>query len=295
MSLLVVGTVCTDTIETPAGRADRVLGGSGAYAAVAAALLGPVRLVGPVGDDFPPQHRELFATRGIDLAGLATVPGARTQFWHGRYHDGLHTRDHVAVDMDVLDAWRPVVPDEFRDGTHVFLGHMPPHPQLAVLDQLPGPGFVMADTIDHWITTRREEVVRLFGRVNAVAVNDGEAQLLTGERNALKAARLLRRMGPQLVIVKKGEHGLLLHPDDEFVALPAFPTEAVVDPTGAGDTFAGALAAGLAAGFTLERAAAVGAVAASFTVEGFGLSRLAAVTADELARRLTRYREMLTV
>src|SRR5262249_39250416 len=163
--------------------------------------------------------------------------GVRTQFWHGRYHAGLHTRDHIDVDMDILDRWEPVVPPEFRDSTHVFLAHMPPRLQLAILDQLPAAKFVLADTIDYWITMRRAEVERVFRRVHGVVVNDGEAELFTGEREAGRAAHAIAQIGPQLVIVKMGSQGVVEHSAGGFSRLPAFRVENVIDPTGAGDTF----------------------------------------------------------
>jgi sugar/nucleoside kinase (ribokinase family) len=293
VSLLIAGTICFDTIETPTGQVDRVLGGSGVYAAVSASLLSTARLIGAVGNDFTVEARETLTARGIDLSGVQLLTDVRTQFWHGRYHPGLHTRDHIAVDLDILDRMDLVVPSEFRYSSHVFLAHMPPHHQHRVLDQLTDPRIVIADTIDYWITTRRAEVVRLFGRVTGVVVNDGEAELLTGEKNLLRAAREIARLGPKWVIVKKGEHGVLIHIDNEFIALAAFPTEAVVDPTGAGDTFAGALIASMASGQPFIQSVVYGIVAASMTVERFGLSRLLTAAKADLDARLARYRSML--
>jgi len=295
VSLLIAGTICFDTIETPTERIDRILGGSGVFAAVAASILSQPRLIGGVGHDFTSEAREVLSARGIDLTGVQTFADVRTQFWHGRYHPGLHTRDHIAVDLDILDRMDLVVPLQFQNSSHVFLAHLPPHHQHRVLDQLSGPQVIFADTIDYWITTRRAEVMRLFGRVTGVVVNDGEAELLTGERNPLRAARAISRFGPKLVIVKKGEHGVLIHMDNEFIALPAFPTEDVIDPTGAGDTFAGALIASLATGQPFAQSVANGIVAASVTVEGFGLSRLLAASPADLDSRVARYRAMLAI
>jgi sugar/nucleoside kinase (ribokinase family) len=295
MSLLIAGTICFDTIETPAGRVERVLGGSGVFASTAAALLARPRLIGAVGADFRADDRSALSGRGVELRGVQTLADVRTQFWHGRYHPGLHTREHIDVDLDILDRMDLAVPDEYRASSHVFLAHMPPHHQHRVLDQLSGTPFVMADTIDHWIRTRRDELVRLFERVTGAVVNDGEAELLTGEPNALRAARAISRLGPRLVVVKKGEHGVLALWNEDWIALPAFPTEAAIDPTGAGDTFAGTLIAALADGQTFSTSVATGIVAASMTVEGFGASRLLAATRDELAGRLARYRAMLRV
>jgi sugar/nucleoside kinase (ribokinase family) len=294
VSLLIAGTICFDTIETPNGRVDRVLGGSGVFAAVTASIISPPRLIGAVGNDFTIDAREMLNARRIDLSGVQVLPEVRTQFWHGRYHPGLHTREHIDVDLNILDRMDLVVPAEFRNSSHVFLAHMPPHHQHRVLDQLSSPEIVFADTIDHWIDTRRAEVIRLFERVTGVVVNDGEAELLTGERNPLRAARAIGRFGPKLVIVKKGEHGLLIYSNNEFIALPALPVEDVVDPTGAGDTFAGSMIASLESGQTFISSVASGIVAASMTVEGFGLSRLVKATRADLDTRLARYRKMLT-
>jgi sugar/nucleoside kinase (ribokinase family) len=300
MSLLITGTICFDTIETPHGVVERVLGGSGVFAACAAGLFTRPRLVGAVGDDFRDDARQTLIQRGVCLAGVEVRTGRRTQFWRGRYHPGLHTREHIDVDLDILDDFDPVVPGAYADSDFVLLAHLPPRLQNRVLDQVRAPRFVLADTIDYWITTRRAELDRLLSRVGGLIVNDQEAQLLTGEPNVLRAARAIRAMGPEVVIVKKGEHGAVLFAGNEFVALPAYPTSAVVDPTGAGDTFAGAvigwLAAGPAgAGANLRRAMAYGSVVASFTVEGFGLDPLAHATRAEVEGRLVRYREMLAV
>jgi sugar/nucleoside kinase (ribokinase family) len=295
MSLLIAGTICFDTIETPTERHDRLLGGSGLFATIAASLFAPPRLIGAVGSDFTTEARALLAARGIDLTGVQTLPEVRTQFWHGRYHPGLHTREHLAVDLDILDRMDLVVPPPFQQSSHVFLAHMPPHHQHRVLDQLSNPEIVFADTIDHWIMTRRAEVVQLLGRVSGAVVNDGEAELLTGERDPFRAARAISRLGPKVVIIKKGEHGALIHVDNDFIALPAYPTEAVIDPTGAGDTFAGALIASLATGQPFIRSVAHGIVVASLTVEGFGLSRLLAASPVERNERIARYSAMLKI
>ncbi len=296
MSLLIAGTICFDTIETPTGRVDRVLGGSGVFAAVSASIFSQPRLIGAVGNDFSLAARTLLTSRGIDLTGVQSLPEVRTQFWHGRYHPGLHTRDHIAVDLDILDRMDLVVPSSFKDyRSHVSSPTCLPHHQHRVLDQLTDPQVIFADTIDYWITTRRAEVTRLFGRVTGVVVNDGEAELLTGEKNPLRAARAISRFGPMMVIVKKGEHGVLIYKNNDFIALPAYPVENVVDPTGAGDTFAGALIASLESGQPFIRCVTNGIVAASMTVEGFGLSQIEMMTRADLDERLARYRAMLSI
>lgn len=298
MSLLVVGTIGFDTIETPHGTVERVLGGSGVYASYAAAQWTTPRLIGVVGDDFTPAARDVLTARGVCLEGVQVRAGCRTQYWRGRYHPNLHARDHLEVDIDILEGYTPVVPRDFRNSEYVLLAHMPPHLQVEVLDQLRGPRLIVADTIDHWILTRRDELLWLLLRVDGLSLNDQEARLLTGEDNLLRAARKICQLGPKFVIVKKGEHGVILHTDDSFFTLPAYPTEVVIDPTGAGDSFAGGMLGylnhtGDSGPSALVRAIAHGIVMASFTVEGFGLDRLARVTRPELLDRQSRYREML--
>jgi sugar/nucleoside kinase (ribokinase family) len=296
MSLLVAGTLCIDTIETPAGRVDYVLGGSGAYAAAAASLLTQVHLLSVIGADFPEEHYRFLADRGIDLTGVERISRARTQRWHGRYHAGLRTREHVAVDMDIFDSWQPIVPEELRDSSFVFIAHMPPWLQLAVLDQLRGPEFILVDTIDHWITTERQSVLKVMQRATAVVVNEQEARLLTGEPDVQRAAHAIQRMGPRYAIVKQGDDGALLDRGGEFFALPADTSVNVVDTTGAGDSFAGALIGQLSllgdpTLLKLYQALRAGVVAAGFTVEGFGLSGLSKADRTAFEARTARYRE----
>ena len=300
MSLLVVGTLCIDTIETPAGRADRVLGGSAAYASTAAALFTSVRLVAPIGDDFPRQFWEFLAGRGIDLTGVDRLAGMRSQFWHGRYHPGLRLRDHVAVDLDILDRWEPRLPESFRHGRSVFLAHMPPHLQLAALDQLRRPDFVMADTIDYWIQTRRAELEQVLRRVDAFVLNDQEARLLTGEDDVRRMGPAIRRMGPRFAVIKSGEAGSYLDGADGSYRVKGYPAERVIDTTGAGDTFAGSLMGHLHGTAqrdlaALARSAVYGSAVASFTVEDFGLAGLARTTRAAVEERIARHAEPATL
>jgi sugar/nucleoside kinase (ribokinase family) len=296
-SLLVVGSLAFDSIETPNGAVDDALGGSATYFSYAASFFRPPRLVGAVGEDFPHEHTQLLARRGIDVSGLQTLAG-RTFRWKGRYHQDMNTRDTIEVHLNVLGEFDPTVPGKFSDSTHVFLANSSPATQARVLDQISRPEAVWADTMDLWISTQRSELLRLLPRLDGLFLNDSEAQLLTGENNLVRAGRAVLGMGPRYVILKKGEHGAMLFCEEGAFMLPAFPTDHVVDPTGAGDTFAGGIlgclsAEGGASIAHLRRAMAYGTVIASFTVEGFGLSRLQCTGREEIEARLDLYRSML--
>ncbi len=298
MSLLVVGSIAFDSIETPNRSLDDVLGGSASHFAFAASFFTTPRLVGVVGEDFPEEHRRLFAGRKIDLAGLVTQPG-QTFRWKGRYHQDMNTRDTLEVHLNVFGSFDPVLPPSFRDSTHVFLANGSPVVQARVLDQVARPRLVLADTMDLWINTQRDALLALLPRLDGLLVNDSEAQLLTGERNLVRAGTALRRLGPKFVILKKGEHGAMLFSGDGVFVVPAFPTPDVVDPTGAGDSFAGAVMGYLDADDTpppgrLRRAMAYGTVVASLTVEDFGLGRLQRTDRAEIDRRLETYRKMMS-
>jgi sugar/nucleoside kinase (ribokinase family) len=300
VSLLVVGTVAFDSIETPVGMVDHVLGGSATFFSYAASFFTTPRLVAVVGEDFPAEFRQLLAGRKIDTAGLQTEPGGKTFYWKGRYHQDMNTRDTLELHLNVLETFDPVVPEGFRDSTHVFLANSGPATQARVLDQIKSPRLVAADTMDFWITTQHDDLMKLLPRLDILFLNDSEARLLTGEDNMVRAGRKIRDRGPKHVVIKRGEYGAMLSTAEGVFALPAFPTDQVIDPTGAGDTFAGGLLAHLQAeggsGVTaLRRAMAYGTVLASLTVEGFGLDRLKKTDAAEIRARLERYKGMLTV
>ncbi len=299
MSLLVVGSVAFDSIETPNGSVDDALGGSATHASYAASFFTKPRLVGVVGEDFPDEHRHLFAGRGIDIAGLRTEPGGLTFRWKGRYHQDLNTRDTLEVHLNVPGTFNPTLPEPFRDSTHVFLANMLPAAQLRVLEQVPRAQLVLADTMDLWIETTRPDLMKVLPRVHGLLVNDSEARLLTGQDNLVRAAGAIRQLGPKFVIVKKGEHGALLVSEDGAFVMPAYPTTDVLDPTGAGDAFAGGILGYLDAdGGTgpgrLRRAMAHGTVVASLIVEGFGLERLKQIDRAAIDRRVEEYRRMLS-
>ncbi len=295
MALLVVGSIAFDSIETPNGSVDNVLGGSAPFFCHAASFFTTPRLVGVVGEDFPEEHRRLFASCGIDTTGLVTQPG-ETFRWKGRYHQDMNIRDTLEVHLNVFGTFDPVLPPAFRDSTHVFLANGSPVLQGKVLDQVRQPKLVLADTMDLWINSQREALLKLLPRLDGLLINDGEAQLLTGEKSLVRAGAAVRRLGPKFVILKKGEHGAMLFSADGVFVVPAYPTPDVVDPTGAGDSFAGALMGYLDSDSTpppgrLRRAMAYGTVLASLTVEDFGLERLRRTDRAEIDARLEAYRK----
>jgi sugar/nucleoside kinase (ribokinase family) len=297
-SLLVVGSIAFDSIEAPTGVVEDALGGSASFFSYTASFFTTPRLVGVVGEDFPAEFRQLFASRQIDTAGLVTQPG-NTFRWKGRYHQDMNTRDTLEVHLNVFGTFDPVLPPAFRDSTHVFLANGSPVLQAKVLSQVHRPRLVMADTMDLWIETQHDELLALLPRLDGLLLNDSEARLLTDEDNMIRAGQAVRKLGPKFVILKKGEHGALLFSQDGVFVVPAYPTSEVIDPTGAGDSFAGGLMGYLASDDSpppgrLRRAMAYGTVLASLTVEGFGLDRLKRTSRQEIDARLEQYRHMLS-
>jgi sugar/nucleoside kinase (ribokinase family) len=295
MSILVVGSVAFDTIETPhSGRADEVLGGSAAYFAVAASYFAPVKLVAVVGEDFPSHERDFLASRNIDLTGL-TIAKGKTFRWTGRYHEDLNIRDTLDLQLNVFSDFSPVLPDGYRDSPFVFLANINPSLQGGVLDQLTRPPKMVAcDTISHWIEGARAELVALLKNVDLIVINDEEARLLSGELNIVRAARKILDMGPKTVLIKRGEYGVLSFAPNSIFAVPAYPLEEVFDPTGAGDSFAGGFMGYLAqvndlSEASLRKAIVYGSVVASFVVEDFSLRRLHTLTRDDIERRYRQF------
>lgn len=293
MSILVVGSVFFDSIETLHGKADRALGGAATYFAVAASFFAPVRMVAAVGEDFPEEEFAFLSGRGIDLSGLQRRPGL-TGHWAGRYHEDMNQRDTLQLELNVFADFRPQLPASYRDAQYVFLANIDPRLQAMVLDQLPAPGLVGCDTMNHWISGSRSELEQLLSRVHVLVINDEEARLLSGERNVVRAARRLLALGPRRVLIKRGEYGVIQFSANSVFAVPAFPLEEVFDPTGAGDSFAGGFMGELArsrdtseAG--LRRAIVYGSVVASFVVEDFGMNRLRSVTKEEIDYRYRQF------
>ncbi len=288
-SLVVVGSVGLDTVETPSARRADQLGGSASYACAAAAFFAPAGMVGVVGADFPARFTAHFRRMGVDLAGLRRAPG-KTFRWSGVYERDMNRRRTLSTELNVFADFSPEMPAAYRSAPFLFLANIAPSLQMRVLDQMAAPRFVMADTMDLWIETARPELMRLIRRVDLLTVNESEACHLTGKTSLVAAASELLRRGPRYIIVKKGEHGSLLMGPDGLFLVPAFPLETVRDPTGAGDTFAGALMGRLAAARRvsekeIRRAMVYGSVVASFGVEEFSLTRLLRLTLAEIEAR----------
>lgn len=299
MPLLVVGSVALDSIETPTQQRDNVLGGSAVYFSYAASYFTSVRLVGVVGDDWPCEHTELLRARNIDTAGLKVIAGAHTFRWRGKYHGDMNTRDTLDVQLNVMDQFDPALPEDFRRCKYLFLANGSTEIQLKVLEQCSGAKLVVADTMDLWIKTEREQLAQLMRKIDGLVLNDSEAKLLTNDENLVSAGHKVREMGPRFVVIKKGEHGAMFFSKHETYVLPAYPTPRVIDPTGAGDSFAGGMMGHLAeqGNFepkTLKAAMAYGIVLASFTVEDFSLDRLRKIERADLERRMEEYRKMLS-
>jgi len=296
MPLLAVGSVALDSVETPFGKREEVLGGSATYFSTCASFFGPVRLVAVVGEDFPDEHVAFLRERGVDLSGLARRPG-RTFRWTGRYEFDLNQAHTLDTQLNVFADFRPELPEAYRDSTHVFLGNIDPELQGRVLDQVRSPRFVAADTMNFWISSRRAALLATLGRVDMLFVNDAEVRQLAGEHNVVRAARAVLGLGPRAVVVKRGEYGALCFSGEEVFAASAYPLPELFDPTGAGDSFAGGFMGYLArAGgldhHTMRRAIVLGGVLASFAVERFSLDRLRSLTPDEIRSRYGDFRRL---
>ncbi|HEX9400056.1 MAG TPA: PfkB family carbohydrate kinase [Anaeromyxobacter sp.] len=296
MPLLAVGSVALDSLETPFGRRADVLGGSASYFSVCSSFFGATRVVAVVGEDFPEEHLELFRSKSIDLAGLVRRPG-RTFRWKGRYEFDLNTAHTLDTQLNVFAEFRPELPAHYRDSEYVFLGNIDPDLQRMVLDQVRAPRFVACDTMNFWITSKRESLLRTLKRVDLLFVNDAEARQLAEEHNIVKAARRILSFGTRAVVVKRGEYGALFFSGDEVFAASAYPLPAVFDPTGAGDSFAGGFMGYLARcrredHATMRRAIVLGSVLASFTVEQFSLDRLRSLTTAEIRARFSEARQL---
>jgi sugar/nucleoside kinase (ribokinase family) len=296
MSILISGTVALDSIHTPHEIHHELLGGSASYASLAAALDAPVQVCSIVGRDFPENHHQLLTSRGIDTTNIEFAEG-RTFRWTGRYHENMNHRETLDVSIDVLEAFSPRLTPEAAAADIVLLANMSPENQLAVLDQLTGRPFVIADSMDLWINIARPGLLEVMSRADLFVINEDEAKLFTECTNLVAAGRRLMEMGPKHVVVKKGEHGALLFGPGKFFATPAFPLTEVADPTGAGDSFAGGIAGSLAAAgrrepdfLDLARGVVRGSVLASFTCEAFGVKRIGAVTVEEVAVRTEEFR-----
>jgi len=296
LGLLVVGSLGLDTVETPFDKVENALGGSATYISLAASYFsGPVYLVGIVGEDFPKKYISLLENHNVDLEGLQIVKGGKTFRWSGKYHYDLNVRDTLLTELNVFENFNPIIPDKFKKAKFVLLGNIDPTLQIRVLDQMEGPHFVVGDTMNYWIEGKKDALLELLKRVNVLIINDSEARLLAKEPNLIKAWKTIREMGPEILIIKKGEHGALLFTDETIFSAPAYPMEMIFDPTGAGDTFAGGFIGYLhktqdLSPENMKRAVIYGSAMASFCVEKFSTKGLEDL---EYLRVQDRYREFL--
>jgi sugar/nucleoside kinase (ribokinase family) len=300
MSLLVVGSIAFDSVETPHGTVIDALGGSASFFSYAASFFTPVRLVGVVGEDFPSAHRTMLENRNIDTSGLIIEKGGKTFRWRGKYTGDMNMAETLEVHLNVLGTFNPELSPKFAETPFVFLANGHPATQRKVLAQAKKRQLIVADTMNLWIETQRDELNALLHEVDGLVLNDGEARMLTEEVNLVRAGLDVLDMGPKFVIIKKGEHGALFLSREERFVMPAFPLSDVVDPTGAGDSFAGGFMGYLAAvgktdPATLKRAMAYGTVVASLNVEDFSLRRFQRTDRDEIDRRLETYRTMMSL
>ncbi|HEU4573413.1 MAG TPA: PfkB family carbohydrate kinase [Chitinophagaceae bacterium] len=300
MSLIVVGTMAFDAIETPFGKTDQIVGGSATYVAYAASnFVKPVQQVSIVGYDFPAEEMQELTSRGVVLDGVEKIPGEKSFFWSGRYHEDMNTRDTLVTDLNVLSRFNPQVPESYQGAEFLMLGNLMPKLQMSVISQLKErPRLIVMDTMNFWMETALPDLEQVLKQVDMLLVNDGEARQLTGQFSLVKAAKTILQMGPKYLIIKKGEHGaLLFHGDNVFFA-PALPLEDVFDPTGAGDTFAGGFIGHIArtrdiSFENMKTGIIVGSAMASFCVEKFGATRLKEITKADIDRRIQQFKDLV--
>ncbi|MDY0344405.1 MAG: PfkB family carbohydrate kinase [Lentimicrobium sp.] len=300
MSLVVVGTVAFDAIETPFGKTDKILGGAATYIALAAAKLGvQANIVSVVGGDFPAEHLQLLQNSKIDTRGIEIIKGGKTFFWSGRYHNDMNSRDTLVTELNVLAGFNPVLPNAYQESEFLMLGNLTPSVQKQVIEQFTRrPRLIAMDTMNFWMDTTWDDLIEVIGMVDVLTINDAEARQLSGEYALIKAARKILQMGPKFLVIKKGEHGALLFHKNEVFFAPALPLEEVYDPTGAGDTFAGGFIGYLAqtgdiSFSNMKRAIIYGSAMASFTVEKFGIEGLQELNNGELENRIQRFFDMV--
>ena len=296
MSILVVGSVALDSVETPFGTRDRVLGGSATYFATSASFFTDVNLVAVVGEDFPEEHTRFLASRNVDLSGLARVPG-KTFHWKGRYGYDLNEAQTLETHLNVFESFKPVIPAAYADADYLILANIDPELQMEVLNQVKKPKVIACDTMNFWISSKPQALKDVISRVDFLIINEGEARQLSGEANLIRAAKAILGMGVSNLIVKRGEHGVLMFNGSSVFAAPAFPLEEIFDPTGAGDTFAGGFMGYLANTGNLSeegvrQAVIFGSVMASFNVEAFSLDRLKSLTYQEIEARYRSFKKM---
>lgn len=299
MSLVIVGSIAFDAIETPFGKTDKIVGGAATFAGLASAYLyDRVKLIGVVGDDFGDTNLGMLKERGIDLTGVEIKEGEKSFFWSGKYHNDMNTRDTLVTELNVLANFDPVVPESYQDCQYVLLGNLSPQVQLTSLERLQNkPKLVVLDTMNFWMDIAWDDLMNVLKRVDVLTINDAEARQLSGEYSLVKAAGKIQQLGPKYLIIKKGEHGALLFGEDRVFSAPALPLAEVYDPTGAGDTFAGGFIGYLARVGTLsfqnmKNAVIFGSALASFCVEKFGTQRLQELDPDLIRQRVARFTEL---
>ena len=297
MNLLVVGTVAYDTVKTPFGERSRILGGSASYFSAAASYFTSVAVLAVVGEDFAPEDRKVLEARGVDLRALASLPGERTFHWKGEYGYDLNDAKTLATDLNALSRFDPVVPEELQGVPYLFLANIDPVIQAKVLDQVPRAKVVAADTMNYWIASRRKELMDLLPRIQILVINEAEARQLAGEYNLVRAGHKILSWGPKMLILKRGEYGVLKVTADAIFAAPAYPLESVFDPTGSGDSFAGGFMGHLASvgdltPETVRQSIVMGSVMASFDVEAFSLERLVTLKREEIDERFRAFRRL---
>jgi sugar/nucleoside kinase (ribokinase family) len=297
--LLAVGTVAFDAIETPFGKTDKILGGSGTFVGLAASQFGvEIGVVSVVGGDFPKSYLDMMNSKGIDTSGVEIIKEGKTFFWSGKYHNDMNSRDTLVTELNVLENFTPVVPDSFKDAGIVMLGNLHPLTQASVLDQITEqPKLVVLDTMNFWMDIALEDLHAVLKRVDVITINDEEARQLSGEYSLVNAAKKIHSMGPKYVVIKKGEHGAILFNDGKMFYAPALPLAEVFDPTGAGDTFAGGFCGYLAkteniSFENMKNAIIYGSNLASFCVEKFGTERMQNLKKDEVNKRLEAFKEL---
>jgi sugar/nucleoside kinase (ribokinase family) len=301
MSLITVGTMAFDAIETPFGKTDKITGGSALYVAYAASnFVKPVQQISIVGDDFPEEEMAELRSRGVQLEGVEIVKGQKSFFWSGRYHEDMNSRDTLVTDLNVLADFKPVVPDSYQGAEFLMLGNLSPDIQLSVIKQLKQrPKLIVMDTMNFWMQIAMPGLEEVLKHVDMLMVNDAEARQLTGQYSLVKAAKTIMTMGPKYLIIKKGEHGALLFDNDSVFYAPALPLEDVFDPTGAGDTFAGGFIGHLAktgdiSFENMKRGIIVGSAMASFCVEKFGPTRLKEISKDDITSRIQQFKDLVS-
>jgi len=297
MSVLVVGSVALDSIRTPFGHVSDAIGGSATYFSASASFFSTLKVTAVVGEDFPLHELDFLADRGVDLRGLAVVSGQKTFRWQGKYDYDLHDAETLKTELGVFENFHPKILEAYRDVPYVFLANIDPELQLEVLSQVRRPKLVACDTMNYWIESKRPQLFETMARVQVMVLNDAEARQLTQEPNLVKAARAIQLFGPKIVIVKKGEHGALMFYDESVFSAPAYPMEEVVDPSGAGDSFAGGFVGSLARKGSTDEASVrqamiYGSVMASFCVENFGIERFKTLTAEEIVSRFREFQKI---